>query len=155
MGHGRDSFSWTVAEICAGEGFWPDIISSDIHIQNYRGPVYDLSVVMTKMLHVGMPLYDVIKAVTMAPASAVRWSGVIGCLSADRVADITILKEDAIDVDLEDCQGQIRNINARLNPVAVWKDGVQHNVTRADPFPNLSFQSSDALVELAIRDGMF
>ena len=56
VGHGCGSFSWTVAENCAKEGFWPDIISSDLHVESVDGPAYDLLTVMTKMLHVGMPL---------------------------------------------------------------------------------------------------
>jgi len=28
VGHGSASFSWTVAEIAAKEGFWPDIVTS-------------------------------------------------------------------------------------------------------------------------------
>lgn len=56
VGHGAGSFSWTVAEICAREGFWPDIISSDLHVESVESPAYDLLTVMTKMLHVGMPL---------------------------------------------------------------------------------------------------
>eukprot|EP01051_Picozoa_sp_SAG22_P008254 SAG22_NODE_618_length_8527_cov_6.070123_3_plen_159_part_00 len=39
VGHGSASFSWTVAEIAAAEGFWPDIISTDIHAGSCYGPV--------------------------------------------------------------------------------------------------------------------
>lgn len=35
-------FTWTVAEACAAEGFWPDVISTDIHSGNIEGPCYDL-----------------------------------------------------------------------------------------------------------------
>lgn len=81
MGHGQGSFSWTVAEICAKEGFWPDIISSDLHVESVHGPAYDLLTVMSKMLHVGMPLIDIIKSVTMTPAAAIGRSDLIGSLS--------------------------------------------------------------------------
>lgn len=91
VGHGAGSFSWTVAEICAREGFWPDIISSDLHVESVESPAYDLLTVMTKMLHVGMPLNDVIKAVTMTPAIAFRRGNAIGSLNVNHAADITVL----------------------------------------------------------------
>ena len=39
VGHGQGGFSWTVAEISAKEGFWPDTISTDLHKGNdtYKG----------------------------------------------------------------------------------------------------------------------
>ena len=46
-------------------------ISSDLHKESVDGPAYDLLTVMTKMLHVGMPLIDVIRAVTITPAAAI------------------------------------------------------------------------------------
>ena len=138
LGHGSGSFSWTVAEMCAKEGFWPDIISSDLHVESVDGPAYDLLTFMTKMLHVGMPLIDVIKAVTMTSAVAIGRSDVIGSLSYGRVADITILRIENVDIDLEDCHAQLRRIKQRFLPVAVFKDGVRFKTTMPNPFPNTS-----------------
>lgn len=138
VGHGCGSFSWTVAEICAKEGFWPDIISSDLHVESLDGPAYDLLTVMTKMLHVGMPLFDVIKAVTMTPAVAIGRGDVLGSLSHGRAADITILRLEDVDIDLEDCNAQLRRIKQRFLPVAVWKDGVGFKTSMPNPFPNTS-----------------
>ena len=45
-----------------------------------EGPAYDLPTVMTKLLHLGMPLNDVIAAVTSRPAAAVGKSEEIGSL---------------------------------------------------------------------------
>ena len=81
IGHGQGSFNWKVAEACAGQGFWPDSISTDLHQGNIHGPAYDLPTVMSKLLHVGMPLYDVIKAVTSAPATLIGKEHLIGSLS--------------------------------------------------------------------------
>ena len=135
VGHGAGSFSWTVAEICAKEGFWPDIISSDLLKESVDGPAYDLLTVMTKMLHVGMPLIDVIKAVTMTPAAAIGRSDVIGSLSSGHAADITVVRIEDVDIDLEDCNAQLRRIKQRFVPVAVWKDGVRFKTSMPHPFP--------------------
>lgn len=144
MGHGAGSFSWTVAEICAKKGFWPDIISSDLHVESVEGPAYDLLTVMTKMLHVGMPLNDVFKAVTMTPAIAIGRNNMIGSLDVDRAADITVLRLEDVDMDLEDCNAQIRKVKRRFVPVAVWKEGVSFEISIPRPFPN-----KDRLQELA------
>ena len=63
------------------EGFWPDVISTDLHTASVDGPAYDLCAVMTRMLHVGMPLADVITAVTATPAKAINRSHEFGSLS--------------------------------------------------------------------------
>ena len=123
IGHGQGSFSWTVGELCAKQGFWPDTISSDHHTGNIAGPAYDLATVMTRMLCLGMPIYDIIKAVTVAPASAIGKEGEIGSLSPGRDADVTILKVRDCDVMLEDCHLDMRRITRRFEPIAVWRDG--------------------------------
>ena len=154
VGHGCGSFSWTVAEACAREDFWPDIISSDLHGESADGPAYDLLTVMTKMLHVGMPLLDVIKAVTMAPAAAIGWSDRIGSLSNGRVADVSILRLADVDLELEDCHAQMRRVKQRVLPVAVWKGGVSYGTSAPDPFPNASkFKDLTSLQDkLVVRD---
>ncbi|KAK3751644.1 hypothetical protein QZH41_020129 [Actinostola sp. cb2023] len=135
VGHGYGSFSWTVAELCAKDHFWPDTISTDLHNENVPGPAYDLPMTMTKLLHIGMPLYDVIKAVTMAPALAIAWQDKIGSLSPNRMADVTILRVDDTSLDIEDCQGQLRTVHKCIVPVAVWKDGVRYEIRKPDPIP--------------------
>lgn len=133
VGHGFGSFSWTVAELCAKQNFWPDIVSTDLHTESIEGPAYDLPMVMTKMLHVGMPVNDVIKAVTMTPSSAIGWQDRIGSLSPNVAADVTILRIEDVSLQVEDCIGQLRNICKTIVPVAVWKDGVRYEIKKPDP----------------------
>ncbi|XP_064642399.1 deacetylase Oant_2987-like [Lineus longissimus] len=132
LGHGLGSFSWTVAELCAKESFWPDSISSDLHTGNCHGPAHDLPFIMTKLLHVGMPLPYIIKAVTAAPANAIGKSNVIGSLMVGRAADITLLKIEDCDLQVEDCQSQIRHVTKQIAPEAVWRDGKRHPITRVN-----------------------
>lgn len=156
MGHGQGSFSWTVAEICAKEGFWPDIISSDLHVESVHGPAYDLLTVMSKMLHVGMPLIDIIKSVTMTPAAAIGRSDLIGSLSLGWPADITVVRIEKVDFDLEDGHAHLRRIKQRFVPVAVWKDGVRFNTSLAHPFPNTAkfMELAFSQDELVIKDNV-
>ena len=139
VGHGRGSFSWLVGELYAKQGFWPDTISSDHHKQNILGPAYDLPTVMTKMHHLGMPLYDIIKAVTLTPALAIRKESEIGSLSPGRSADVTVLKLSDCDVTLEDSHLEMRKITQRLEPVAVWRSGEKIDIEERWPeWPNKS-----------------
>jgi dihydroorotase len=136
IGHGQGSFNWTVAEICAREGFWPDTISTDIHSGTCEGPAYDMPTVMTRLLHVGMPLTEVVARSTFEPAKAIGWEDRIGTLGIGREADIAVFSVEAIDMHLEDCQSQLRRIHRRLVPQAVWRAGVAHPITQPKAFPN-------------------
>ena len=53
VGHGEGSFSWEIAGICAQNGFFPDVISTDLHSGNIGGLAKDLPWVMSKFLHLG------------------------------------------------------------------------------------------------------
>lgn len=83
-----------------------------------------------------MPLNDVIKAVTMTPAIAFRRGNAIGSLNVNHAADITVLHFEEFDMDLEDCNAQLRKVKRRFVPVAVWKHGVSFKTSEARPFPN-------------------
>ncbi len=94
VGHGSGSFTWRVARAALAQGFPPDTISSDIHTYNHAGPVYDLPRTLSKLLHLGMPLADVIAAATsrvgthlahVAPAG-------LGTLAAGAPGDLSLLE---------------------------------------------------------------
>ena len=59
VGHGQGAFDWKVAEAAAQRGFWPDLISTDLHSGNVSRDAKDLCYVMTKLRAVGMPLHKV------------------------------------------------------------------------------------------------
>ena len=56
VGFGGFNFSWRVAERAWAQGFFPDIISSDLQQFNVAGPAYSLANVMTCFLKLGMTL---------------------------------------------------------------------------------------------------
>ncbi len=99
------------------------------HIGNVNGPAYDLPTVMTKLLHVGMPLAAVIEAVTSKPATIIGYGNKIGSLTPGVCADVTVLKLEDWDELLEDTQGQMRKVKQRFIPVAVWSSGEQVKIT--------------------------
>jgi dihydroorotase len=153
IGHGMGAFNWTVGELCA-DGFWPDTISTDVHTGSFEGPAYDMPAVMTRMLHLGMPLHEVIRCSTIAPAEAIGWSDRIGTLGVGREADVAVLAVDDVDMDLEDCQGQMRRISRRLTAHAVWRGGAAADITEPRCFPNRRRieESRENWSKLVIRD---
>lgn len=136
LGHGMGGFNYRVAEICIDAGLWPDAISTDMHTLTCDGPAYDMPTVMTKMVALGMPLYEVIRASTITPAQAIGWGDRIGTLGIGRKADIAVLSFDEIDMELEDTIGQMRRIERRLTAAAVWRAGTPGAITYPRRFPN-------------------
>lgn len=124
VGHGVGAFAWRVAEpACRDFGFWPDTISTDIHQYNLLGPVFDLPTTMSKFLYLGMPLEQVIRATTSAPAAAMRLQDRLGSLLPGRQADIVLLKRVRGAFHLTDVEGVTRTSPERLFPVSVCKRG--------------------------------
>jgi len=70
VGHGAGSFSFEVMEKLGAGGFWPDIISTDLHRGSADSPVRSLADCMSKLLGLGMPEDDVLAAVTDRPRRA-------------------------------------------------------------------------------------
>jgi dihydroorotase len=94
VGHGSGSFTWRIAREALAQGFPPDTISSDIHTYNHAGPVHDLPCTLSKLLHLGMPLGDVIAAATSrvgAHLGHVAPAG-LGTLATGAPGDLSLLE---------------------------------------------------------------
>ena len=127
VGHGVGAFVWRVAEpACEKFGFWPDTISTDLHHFNLRGPVIDLPTTMSKFLFLGMPVQDVIRAVTLNAAKAMRVDNRLGSIQTGKQADITLMKLEQGRFALSDVEGVIRHSSRRLTAAFVCKRGVWH-----------------------------
>ena len=116
VGHGAGSFSWPVVETALEQGVLPQTISSDLHIYNVDGPVYDLANVMTKFLHLGLPLDDVIAKVTSVPAASVLRDDRLGTLAEGSVGDAVLLELRSGEFQLEDSDGEMRTGSRSLEP---------------------------------------
>ena len=140
VGHGAGSFSFTSAEALARQGFWPDTISTDLHQISLVGPdlVEDQEVmprvrgdgtprltlltVMTKFLFLGMPLAEVVRAVTATPAAMIG-RGELGTLSPGAAADVAVLALDAEPVALFDIEGNRRWCDRSFRAVRTFVAG--------------------------------
>jgi dihydroorotase len=129
VGHGAGSFSWQVAETALGDGdndtsgFPPDTISSDLHIANVNGPVFDLATTVTKFLHLGMPLDEALRKVTAVPAEIIGLAGEVGTLAVGACGDAVVLDLEPGEFPLTDCRGETRMSEQRLTPRLVVRAG--------------------------------
>ena len=70
-----------------------------------------------------MPLADIIKAVTLTPATAVAYDDTIGVLEVGREADITVLEVVDEDEVAEDTVGNKKTLTKMIKAKMVWKNG--------------------------------
>jgi dihydroorotase len=126
IGHGMASFSWDTADTMASNGFWPDVISSDVHKLCIDGPAHDNLVTMTKLLAVGMTLPQVIAAATIAPARAIRRGDDLGSLAPGRPAEASVVRIVERPVTLVDAEGTSREFERIIEPVGTVRKGQWH-----------------------------
>jgi dihydroorotase len=91
IGHGRGSFGFETAMAMLRNGFLPDVISSDVHLTCIDGPARDLLETMSKFLHLGVPLPEIVRAATINAALAVRRED-RGTLRPGLLGDATVLE---------------------------------------------------------------
>jgi len=91
IGHGMGSFDFEVAKAMLAEGLAPDVISSDVHLYCVDGPAFDILVCMSKLLALGMPLVEVLRAATQRPAEAIARPE-LGALKVGGIGDVAVLK---------------------------------------------------------------
>jgi dihydroorotase len=93
VGHGGGSFNFALAEPMVKGGFFPDSISTDLHVGSATGVMLSLPNVMSKMLALGIPLPEVIRESTTNPATEIGHPE-LGQISLGAVADIAVLRVD-------------------------------------------------------------
>jgi Predicted amidohydrolase len=91
VGHGGGSFSFRQAVPAVRQGFLPDSISTDLHVESMNAGMKDMLNVMSKFLNMGAPLEGVVARATWAPARAIHHEE-LGHLSAGSAADVAVLR---------------------------------------------------------------
>ena len=91
VGHGGGSFLFRQAVPAIRQGFVPDSISTDLHIDSMNSGMKDMLNVMSKFLNMGMPLDDVIARSTRNPAREIQRED-LGNLSVGSPADVAVLR---------------------------------------------------------------
>jgi dihydroorotase len=124
VGHGFGSFAYPVVERAVAEGFWPDTISTDLHSMSANGPARDLPTTMSKFLALGMPLVEVVRAVTARPADVIGRSATIGSLRPGGVADIAVMALVPSRDKMVDAAGNSRTVDERFEVRATVRAGI-------------------------------
>lgn len=123
IGHGGGSFSFDTAEKALAQDLLPGTISSDVHQFNVNGPVFDLATTLSKFLHLGLTLEQVIERVTTNPSRLFGRLNGLGTLNEGAEADIAVFAMDQGDFEFVDALGAKRMGGRKLRPVATVKAG--------------------------------
>ena len=91
VGHGGGSFSWAQAIPAVKQGFIPDSISTDLHVDSMNAGMKDMLNLMSKFLNMGMSLDDVIACSTWHPAREIHHEE-LGSLTVGTGADVAVLR---------------------------------------------------------------
>lgn len=124
IGHGSGSFSWQVARHALEQGFPPDSISTDVHTGSINGPAFGMTSVMSKFLHLGMDLGEVVRLSTAAPAAMLGMQDEIGSLCEGACADVAVLRQEDGEFPLKDCEGETEVLRRHLTAVLTVRAGV-------------------------------
>ncbi|PYV80751.1 MAG: amidohydrolase/deacetylase family metallohydrolase [Acidobacteria bacterium] len=100
VGHGAGSFWFRNAVPAVKQGFIPDSMSTDLHMENFT--ILSMNNVMSKFLSMGVSLEDIIRRSTVNPANEIRRPE-LGTLSVGKEADIAVLEEQHGQFSYIDC----------------------------------------------------
>jgi dihydroorotase len=123
VGHGAGSFSFDVMDKALSQGLKPSTISSDLHIYNIEGPVYDQATTLSKFLHLGLSLDEVVRLGTEAPAHALGMAGVIGTLKPGAEGDVSLFRLEEGSFKFVDAYGKSAVGRQRLAPALTVRGG--------------------------------
>jgi dihydroorotase len=102
LGHGAGSFWFRNGVPALQGGFYPNSISTDLHMGNINGPVVSMITTMSKLLSIGLPLQEVIMRSTAAPAREIGRQD-LGNLSVGAGADIAVIQHQHGSFGYSDC----------------------------------------------------
>ena len=100
VGHGAGSFWFRNAVPAVKQGFIPDSMSTDLHMENFT--ILSMNNVMSKFLSMGVSLEEIIRRSTVNPANEIRRPE-LGTLSVGKEADIAVLEEQHGQFSYIDC----------------------------------------------------
>jgi len=126
VGHGNNSFSFSMAQPALDQGFPPDTISTDMHRSSLHTSRAQMTEVMSKFLAMGMPMAEVVARSTWEPAKWINHRE-LGTLTPGALADVSILEFQDRPAGLSDSGPtgyRIMRAKGRLINQVTIKDGV-------------------------------
>ncbi|MCE5281761.1 MAG: amidohydrolase/deacetylase family metallohydrolase [Deltaproteobacteria bacterium] len=114
VAHGAGSFDFAIAEPAMAQGILPDTLSSDVHVYSANSPGrVQLPWVMSKFLHMGLSLEQVVAMTTQIPAKLIGKVDKLGTLQVGAPGDVSILELVEEDVKFMDAGGGGKKLNTR------------------------------------------
>jgi dihydroorotase len=127
IGHGGNSFHFDTARRLLDQGILPDIISTDLHELNWRGPVFDLATTLSKFLNLGLTLEQVVARTTANPAAALGRGGAMGSLREGMPGDVTLLRIEEGPITFRDATGGTLEGNRQVKVAGMIVGGRTHS----------------------------
>lgn len=104
VGHGGGSLVLRNAVPAIVQGFYPDSISTDLHIASWNGPMMDLPTTLSKFMAMGMPLGEALGRATWGSAQVIRRPD-LGHLGVGAEADVAVWRVLEGDFGYADASG--------------------------------------------------
>ncbi|HET8577800.1 MAG TPA: amidohydrolase/deacetylase family metallohydrolase [Methylomirabilota bacterium] len=115
----------TVARAAIEQGLPPTTLSTDMVRPLVARRMYDLLGVMSSFLALGMPIDEVIRAVTDAPAGAIGQQDELGTLAPGAAGDAAVLDIEEGDFSFADSAGHEIRARLRFVPVLTVRAGAR------------------------------
>lgn len=122
VGHGGGSFWFRNAKRALDDGFVPDTLSTDMHVNSVLFAGLDQLQLMSKFINMGMSLQEVIRRSTSEPAKLIRRPE-LGNLSIGACADIAVLRQIEGEFNYVDCGKARLKGTSRLDCVMTIRAG--------------------------------
>ncbi len=113
LGFGAGSFYWYVAVPAYAAHFYPDSISTDLHVNSMNGGMKNFTNTMSEVLSLGSSVADVVRMSTWNPAKEIKHPN-LGNLDVGADADVAVLRLDHGSFGFLDSAGARRSGNQRL-----------------------------------------
>lgn len=120
--HGSLNFSLDVAARAFRDGFFPDIISSDLSQLSFnRAPGYGFAYMLSELLSLGMPQDEVFRRVTVTASRLIGGDGLF--LAEGRTADLAVLDVEDHSFRMKDRYGNLAQGTRMLFPRMTVRNG--------------------------------
>lgn len=123
VGHGAGSFRYEIAQRAMEQGFISDVISTDLHTGNINGPVYDLPTTLSKLMHLGLSLEEVVEKATFSAAKAIQREEQLGNLKIGTVADVAVFELLEGEFEFSDSHGTKFSGDKKLKAALTIREG--------------------------------
>lgn len=128
---GSSHHLWENSEKAFSQGWYPDLISTDIGAQTPQTPNGQLLPwVMTQCLHLGLTVEQVIERVTLTPTKVFKFPDKVGTLEPGVTADATVIDLQQGSFELIDQRNEKRTARQKFVPIATVHGGT---LTKIDP----------------------